>query len=83
MLLKQKKGKVPLVFLHLFLCAGIVVGFERTTFVVNETDGRVEVCVNVTVPASHNLNGVDLTVETQDGTASMSNKIMLTTSLPK
>ena len=56
--------------------------FERTTFVVNETDGFVELCVNVTVPASQDLNnGVtfDLTLETQDGTASMSN-IMLTTS---
>ena len=62
-----------------------MVGFERTTFVVNETDGFVELCVNVTVPASQDLNGVtfDLTLETQDGTASMSNKIMLTTSLPK
>ena len=54
----------------------------RTTFV---TDGFVELCVIVTVPASQDLSGVtfDLTLETQDDTASMSNKIMLTTSLPK
>ena len=54
-------------------------GFERTTIVVNETDGRVELCFNVTVPAGHNLNGVtfDLTLEMQNGTASMSNKIVI------
>ena len=54
-------------------------GFERTIFVVNETDGFVELCVIVTVPASQNLNGVtfDLTLETQDGTASMSKKLLL------
>ena len=33
-------------------------GFERTTFVVNETDGFVELCVNVTVPASQDLNSL-------------------------
>ena len=55
-------------------------GFERTTYVVNETDGQVELCVSVTEPADQNIGDVtfSLMVETQDGTASMSNKIMLT-----
>jgi len=52
-----------------------VVGFERTIYMVNEPDGQVELCVNVTVPENQNINGVtfNLAVETQDGTASMSN----------
>ena len=52
-------------------------GFERTVYVVNETDGQVELCVNVTLPEDQNINGVtfNLAVETQDGTASMSNTI--------
>lgn len=52
-------------------------GFETTTYMVNETDGQVELCVNVTQPSDQNINGVtfNLAVETQDGTASMSNKM--------
>jgi len=54
------------------------VGFERTTYyVVNETDGQVELCVNVTRPENQNIGDVtfNLTVETRDGTAGMSNKM--------
>jgi len=51
---------------------------------VNETDGQVELCVNVTRPADQNIGDVtfNLTVETQDGTAGMSNQ-MNAGSLPK
>jgi len=52
------------------------VGFERTTYVVNETDGQVELCVNVTGPENQNIGDVtfNLIVEARDGTAGMSNK---------
>ena len=52
-------------------------GFERTTYVVNETDGQVELCVNVTQPENQNIGDVtfNLIVETRDGTAGMSNKM--------
>ena len=61
--------------MFLFLCAGIVVGFERTIYMVNEMDGQVEVCVTVTVPQDKNIGDVTfrLTMETRNGTASMSN----------
>ena len=51
-------------------------GFDRTTYMVNETDGQVELCVNVTVPADQNIGDVTFSVrvETQNGTAGMSNK---------
>jgi len=44
---------------------------------VNEMDGQVELCVIVTQPSDQNIDGVtfNLTVETQDGSASMSNKV--------
>jgi len=53
------------------------VGFERTTYVVNETDGQVELCVNVTRPEDQNIGDVtfNLIVETRDGTAGMSNQM--------
>jgi len=53
-----------------------VVGFERTTYMVNETDEQVELCVIVSVPEDQNIGGVtfNLAVETQNGTASMSSK---------
>jgi len=34
------------------------VGFERTIYVVNEMDGQVELCVNVTLPENQNINGI-------------------------
>jgi len=50
------------------------VGFDRTTYMVNETDEQVEVCVNVSVPEDQNIGNVtfNLAVETQNGTASTS-----------
>ena len=44
---------------------------------VNETDGQVELCVIVRVPADQNIGDVtfSLAVETQNGTASMSRKL--------
>ena len=44
---------------------------------VNETDGQVELCVIVIQPADQNIGDItfDLTVETQDGTAGMSNQM--------
>ena len=52
-------------------------GFERTTYMVNEMDGQVELCVNVTQPADQDIGDVtfNLAVETQDGSASMSNQM--------
>ena len=49
-------------------------GFERTTYTINEMDGQVELCVNVTVPADQNIDDVtfSLMVDTRNGTASMS-----------
>ena len=53
-------------------------GFDRTTYVVNETDEQVELCVNVTVPADQNIGDVtfSLAVETRNGTASTSNRTL-------
>ena len=53
-------------------------GFERTTYMVNEKDEQVELCVIVSVPEDQNLGGVtfNLAVETQNGTAGMSNKFL-------
>jgi len=50
------------------------VGFNETTFLVNETDEQVELCVIVSVPEDQNIGDVtfSLTVETQNGTASTS-----------
>ena len=49
-------------------------GFDKTTYMVNETDEQVEVCVNVSVPEDQNIGNVtfNLAVETQNGTASTS-----------
>ena len=48
-----------------------MVGFERRTYTVNEGDGQVELCVNITVPRQQNIGTVNfsLTVETQNGSA--------------
>ena len=49
----------------------MVVGFEMRTYTVNEGDGQVELCVNITEPSQQNITTVtfNLTVETQDGSA--------------
>jgi len=69
---------ILLISLYVFLCAGIVVGFERTTYMVNETDEQVELCVIVSVPEDKNIEDVtfSLAVDTQNGTAGMSNKFL-------
>ena len=48
-----------------------MVGFERRIYTVNEGDGQVQLCVNITVPRRQDIGTVtfNLTVETQDGTA--------------
>ena len=58
----------------MYYCAGVVVGFDRTTYMVNETDEQVELCAIVSVPEDQNIGDVtfSLAVETQNGTASMS-----------
>ena len=62
----------------MYYCAGIVVEFERTTYMVNETDEQVELCVTVRVPEDQNIGDVtfNLAVETQNGTAGTSNKFL-------
>ena len=52
-------------------------GFERPTYVVNETDGQVELCVIVIHPADQVIGDTtfNLTGEPRDGTAGMSNKM--------
>ena len=49
----------------------MVVGFERSIYIVGEQDGQVELCVNITVPRRQDIGTVtfNLTVETQNGTA--------------
>ena len=49
----------------------MVVGFERRTYTVNEGDGQVELCVNITVPRRQDIGTVNfsLTMETRDGSA--------------
>ena len=49
----------------------MVVGFERRIYTVDEGDGQVELCVNITVPRRQDIGTVtfNLTVETQDGSA--------------
>ena len=49
----------------------MVVGFERRTYTVNEEDGQVELCVNITVPRQQDIGIVtfNLNVETRDGSA--------------
>ena len=53
-------------------------GFDRTTYMVNETDEQVELCVIVSVPEDQNIGDVtfNLAVETQNGTAGTSNKFL-------
>ena len=62
----------------MYYCAGVVVGFDRTTYMVNETDEQVELCVIVSVPEDQNIGDVtfNLAVETQNGTAGTSNKFL-------
>ena len=54
-----------------FVLTAVVVGFERRTYTVNEEDGQVELCVNITVPRQQDIGTFtfNLTVETQNGTA--------------
>ena len=54
-----------------FVLTAVVLGFERRTYTVNEADGQVELCVNITVPRRQDIGTVtfNLTVETQDGSA--------------
>ena len=54
----------------------VVVGFERHTYRVREIrGGQVELCVKITVPGPENIGAVtfSLAVETQDGSAGISN----------
>jgi len=53
------------------------VGFERTTYAVNEGGGQVELCVIVIQPADQDIGDVtfSLTVETQEGTAGTANSL--------
>ena len=48
-----------------------MVGFDRHLYTVDELDGKVEVCANITVPRQQNIGTVtfNLTVETQGGSA--------------
>jgi len=54
------------------------VRFNKTTYTVNETDEQVELCVIVSVPEDQNIGDVtfSLALETQNGTAGMSNRIL-------
>ena len=54
-----------------FVPTAVVVGFERRIYTVDEGDGQVELCVNLTVPRRQDIGTVtfNLTVETQDGSA--------------
>ena len=56
----------------------MVVGFERRLYIVGEEDGQVELCVNITVPRQQDIGTVNfsLTVETQDGSAGISCKML-------
>ena len=58
-----------------FLLIAVVVGFESRTYTVDEADGQVELCVNITVPRRQNIGTVtfNLIVETQDGSAGIGN----------
>ena len=55
----------------LLLYTAVVVGFDRHLYTVDELDGKVEVCANITVPRQQNIGTVtfNLTVETQGGSA--------------
>ena len=50
-----------------------MLGFEETNFTVNEEDGAVELCVNVTEPPITDLEtiiaDINITAGTEDGTA--------------
>ena len=58
-------------FSSLLFYTAVVVGFDRHLYTVDELDGQVEVCVNITVPRRQDIGTVtfNLTVETQDGSA--------------
>ena len=49
----------------------VTVGFERRIYIVDEGDGQVELCVNITVPRRQDIGTVtfNLNVETQNGSA--------------
>ena len=59
----------------LFVVTDVVVGFERHTYRVRERGGHVELCAKITVPGPENIGTVtfNLTVETQDGSAGITN----------
>ena len=54
-----------------FFLTAVMVGFERRIYTVDEADGQVELCVNITMPRRQDIGSVtfNLTVETQDGSA--------------
>ena len=53
-----------------FIPIGVVLGFEQTIFTIDEEDGFVELCVNVTEPPpSIAIVNISLIAHTQDGTA--------------
>ena len=56
----------------------MVVGFERRLYIVGEENEQVELCVNITVPRQQDIGTVNfsLTVETQDGSAGISCKML-------
>ena len=55
---------------------GLVVGFERSRYLVREKRRWTQLCVIVSVPTEGFIGDVtfNLTVETRDGSASMSSK---------
>ena len=57
--------------LNIFILTAVVVGFERSIYIVGEEDGQVELCVNITVPRRQDIGTVtfNLIVETRDGSA--------------
>ena len=63
-------NRIGMHFLNHFIIV-FVVGFERTSYTVNETDGTVEVCVVVTnpPPTEDLVSLIFLTVQTRDVTA--------------
>ena len=61
----------------ILLYPGVLVGFNETMYVVNETDEQVELCV-IVISEGQNIGDFNfsLAVETQNGTAGMSNKFL-------
>ena len=76
----MEKTKVNITY-DCSLFIAVVVGFERSTYIVDEGDGQVELCVNITVPRRQDIGTVtfNLSVETQDGSAGITNNRSLST----